>query len=143
MKQAQSGDVVQVHYTGKLKDGTIFDSSANREPLEFELGKRMMIPGFEQAVYGMQVGESKVVEIPVEEAYGPVSEDMIVEVDRQDIPADIELQLGLQLTVHQPDGQAIPVTIKDVTDTTVLLDANHVLAGKDLIFEIQVVNIDS
>jgi FKBP-type peptidyl-prolyl cis-trans isomerase 2 len=141
MAQAKSGDTVQVHYTGKLKDGTVFDSSVNREPLEFTMGKGMMIPGFEAAVHGMEVGDSKVATIPVEEAYGPASEDMLVQVERKDIPQDIELQPGLQLTMHQQNGQPIPVIVKEITDTTVTLDANHPLAGEDLIFEISLVNI--
>jgi peptidylprolyl isomerase len=141
MAQAKSGDTVQVHYTGKLKDGTVFDSSVNREPLEFTMGKGMMIPGFEVAVHGMSVGDSKVATIPVEEAYGPASEDMLVKVERKDIPQDIELQPGLQLTMHQQNGQPIPVIVKEITDTTVTLDANHPLAGEDLIFEISLVNI--
>ena len=141
MAGVKPGDVVQVHYTGKLKNGTLFDSSENREPLEFTLGRKMMIPGFEAAVLGMAVGDSKVTTIPVEQAYGPVSEDMLIRVERQEIPADIELQVGLQLTMHQSDGQPIPVVVKELTDTTVTLDANHVLAGEDLIFEIRLVGI--
>ncbi len=141
MAQAKAGDTVQVHYTGKLKDGTIFDTSVNREPLEFTMGQGMMIPGFEAAVDGMEVGNSKVTTIPVEEAYGPASEDMLVEVERKEIPADIELQEGLQLTMHQQNGQPIPVIVKKVTETTVTLDANHPLAGEDLIFEIELVKI--
>jgi len=141
MAQAKSGDKVQVHYTGKLKNGVIFDSSVDREPLEFTLGKGMMIPGFEAAVHGMAVGDSKTTTIPVEQAYGPVSEDMLVRVDRQEIPQDIELQPGLQLTMHQSNGQPIPVVVKEITDTSVMLDANHPLAGEDLVFEIQLVNI--
>ena len=141
MAHAKSGDTVQVHYTGKLKNGVVFDSSVNREPLEFIMGKGMMIPGFEAAVEGMAIGDSKVATIPVEEAYGPASEDMLVKVERKDIPQDIELQPGLQLTMHQQDGQPIPVIVKEITDTTVTLDANHPLAGEDLIFEISLVNI--
>jgi peptidylprolyl isomerase len=142
MAQAQSGNTVKVHYTGKLEDGTIFDSSVNREPLEFQLGQGQMIQGFEQAVYGMAVGESKTATIPVEQAYGPKSEDMILEVNRSEVPADLNPQVGQQLAIQQPDGHALPVTVTSVTDQTITLDANHPLAGKDLIFEIKVVEIN-
>ncbi len=142
MAQAQSGNTVKVHYTGKLEDGTVFDSSVNREPLEFKLGEGQMIQGFEQAVYGMAVGDSKTATIPSEQAYGPKSEDMILEVNRNEVPADLNPQVGQQLAIQQPDGHALPVTVTSVTDETITLDANHPLAGKDLIFEIKLVEIN-
>lgn len=141
MAQAQHGDTVKVHYTGKLDDGTVFDSSVDREPLEFTIGQGGIIPGFEQAVLGMSQGESKTETIPVENAYGPYIEEMVVTVDRQQMPAEIEPQVGQQLHLQQPDGQMIPVMITDVSNSTVTLDANHPLAGETLTFDIQLVEI--
>ena len=140
--QAKSGDTVQVHYTGRLTDGTLFDSSEGRDPLEFELGSGMVIPGFDTGIAGMNVGEKKTIHIPADDAYGPVEEDRIIQIPRTDIPADLPLEVGTQLNMHQ-DGspQVIPVTITEVTADTVTLDANHVLAGKDLVFEVELVNV--
>jgi peptidylprolyl isomerase len=142
MAQAQSGDTVKVHYTGKLEDGTVFDSSINREPLEFQLGQGQMIQGFEQAVFGMAVGDSKTATIPVEQAYGPKSEDMILEINKSEVPADLNPHVGQQLALQQPDGHALPVTVTAVSEQTITLDANHPLAGKDLIFEIRLIEIN-
>lgn len=141
MATAQTGNTVRVHYTGRLEDGTVFDSSINREPLEFQLGQGQMIQGFEQAVFGMQVGDTKVASIPVEQAYGPKSEDMIITVNRSEVPADIQPEVGQQLAIQQPNGHAVPVTVTSVTEDTITLDANHPLAGKDLTFEIKLVEI--
>lgn len=141
MAQAQRGDTVKVHYTGKLDDGTVFDSSIDREPLEFTLGQGGIIPGFEQAVLGMSTGESKTETIPSENAYGPYVEEMVLTVDRQQMPPEIEPQVGQQLHLQQPDGQMIPVMITDVSNSTVTLDANHPLAGENLTFDIQLVEI--
>jgi peptidylprolyl isomerase len=141
MKQAQHGDTVRVHYTGKLDDGTAFDSSAQREPLEFTLGQGQIIPGFENAVVGMQPGESKTETIPSEEAYGPHRDEMVIEVDRQQLPADLEPKIGQRLQVTQPDGNAVPVVVTEVNPSQVILDANHPLAGKDLTFDITLVEI--
>jgi peptidylprolyl isomerase len=140
---AKAGDNVQVHYTGKLTNGTVFDSSAGREPLEFELGSGMVIPGFDNGITGMQVGETKTIEIPVDEAYGPANPDMIITIERAEIPADIPLEVGMQLNMHQ-DGQAqpIPVIVTDLTPTNVTLDANHPLAGEALIFDLELVGIN-
>lgn len=140
---AKAGDNVQVHYTGKLTNGTVFDSSQGRQPLEFELGSGMVIPGFDAGITGMQIGESKTIEIPVDEAYGPAIPDMIITIDRNEIPADLPLEVGMQLNMHQ-DGseQPIPVVITDLTPTSVTLDANHPLAGEDLIFELELVGIN-
>jgi len=141
--QARNGDVVQVDYTGKLADGTVFDSSAERGPLEFTLGAGQMIPGFEKAVFGMKVGEKKTVTIPVDEAYGPRRDDLVVEVPREKLPSDMTPEVGQQLGIKQPDGRTAIVTITNVSDNnTVTIDANHPLAGKDLTFEIELVKIN-
>jgi peptidylprolyl isomerase len=141
MSQAKQGDTVKVHYTGKLKDGSVFDSSANREPLEFTLGAGNMIPGFEQAVVGMDAGEKKTTEIPVDQAYGQKREDMIISVPRENVPGDIQPEVGQQLAIQQQGGQQVPVTVTEVTEDKVVLDANHPLAGQDLVFEIEVVEV--
>lgn len=142
MAQAKSGDTVQVHYTGRLDDGTVFDSSQGREPLEFQVGSGMVIPGFDNGVAGMNIGEKKTIHIPADDAYGPVQDEMILKIPRTDIPADIPLEIGTQLNMHQDGaGQVVPVTITDVTVDTVVLDANHVLAGKDLVFEVELVGM--
>jgi len=139
--QARNGDVVQVDYTGKLADGTVFDSSIGREPLEFTLGAGQMIPGFEKAVFGMKVGEKKTVTIPAGEAYGPYRDDLVAEISREKLPSDVTPQIGQQLVMRQPDGREITVTITKVSDETITVDANHFLAGKDLTFEIELVKI--
>ncbi|MBW4578814.1 MAG: peptidylprolyl isomerase [Tildeniella nuda ZEHNDER 1965/U140] len=141
MAQAKTGDTVKVHYTGKLDDGTVFDSSADREPLEFTLGSGSIIPGFERAVLGMSMGESKTEIIPIDDAYGPHLEEMVVVVDRQQMPVEIEPQIGQQLQLQQQDGQVLPVVITDVSNAAVTLDANHPLAGEALTFDIKLVEI--
>lgn len=142
MTAAKSGNTVKVHYTGKLKDGTVFDSSLQRnEPLEFTLGQGNMIAGFEKAVDGMQVGDTTVADIPVTEAYGEVRDDMILEVPKKDVPENITPEVGQRLAVQQKDGQSIPVTISKVSEESITLDANHPLAGKDLVFEIELLEI--
>ena len=141
MSQAKQGDTVKVHYTGKLQDGNVFDSSVNREPLQFTLGAGNMIPGFEQAVQGMNVGDKKTAEIPSEQAYGEKREDMIISVPRENVPGDIQPEVGQQLAIQQQGGQQVPVTVTEVTEEKVVLDANHPLAGKDLVFEIELVEI--
>ncbi len=141
MVQAKVGDTVKVHYTGKLDDGTIFDSSVNSDPLQFTLGEGSIIPGFEQAVIGMAPGDAKTQHIPLDQAYGPYVEEMAVTVDRQQMPTDIEPEVGQQLQIQQPTGQVIPVVITNISDDTVTLDANHPLAGEDLTFEIELVEI--
>ncbi|WKN41926.1 FKBP-type peptidyl-prolyl cis-trans isomerase [Tunicatimonas pelagia] len=141
MTAAKAGDTVQVHYTGTLTDGTEFDSSRKRnEPLQFTLGKGQMIAGFEKAVDGMNVGESKQVNIPSQEAYGEVKKEMIMEVSKGDFPPDITPAVGQQLAVNA-QGQQVPVTITEIKDDKVVLDANHPLAGKDLLFDIELVKI--
>ncbi len=141
MAQAKPGDTVKIHYTGRLEDGTVFDSSANREPLEFTLDGGQVIPGFEQAVLGMTPGESKTEKIPMDQAYGPHRPEMVLEVSRQQMPPELQPEVGQQLQVQQPDGQTIPVFVTEVTESTVTLDANHPLAGEDLTFDIELVEI--
>jgi peptidylprolyl isomerase len=141
MSNVNKGDTIKVHYTGKLDDGSVFDSSAEREPLQFTLGKGQLIPGFEDGVIGMGVGDSKTVKIPAEEAYGPLKEDLIVNIEKGQVPEHIKPEPGLQLQIKQPDGAMINVLITDVTDTHVTLDANHPLAGKDLTFDLELVEI--
>jgi peptidylprolyl isomerase len=141
MPQAKAGDTVKVHYTGKLTDGTVFDSSQGREPLQFTIGSGQVIPGFEEAVTGMSTGESKTTEIPAEKAYGPHHAEMVMEVPRQHVPADIEPEVGQKLQVGTPSGQPLLVTITSVTETSVVLDANPPLAGQDLIFDITLMEI--
>ena len=141
MSKVKDGDTVKVHYTGTLKDGSVFDTSAEREPLEFKLGEGQLIPGFEKAVIGMEEGDSTKIDIPVEEAYGEAREDLIINVPKDQLPEDVEPEVGMQLQVNQPDGQPVPVRIAEITDDELKLDANHPLAGKDLSFEIEVVEI--
>lgn len=141
MTQAKQGDTVTVHYTGKLDDGTVFDSSEGRDPLEFSIGAGNVIPGFEQAVIGMSPGDAKTTTIVSEEAYGPYYDDRVVVVDRQQIPAELPVDIGAQLQIQQQGGMVIPVIVTDVTDGEVTLDANHPLAGENLTFEIRLVAI--
>jgi FKBP-type peptidyl-prolyl cis-trans isomerase 2 len=142
MSQVKAGDTVRVHYTGTLDDGTRFDSSRERnEPLQFSLDGCSVIPGFEKAVLGMEPGESAVARIPQEEAYGERNEDLVLTIERGELPPKLEPQVGQRLHSHQPDGQPVSVTITAVSDETVTLDANHPLAGKDLIFDIELVEI--
>ena len=138
---AKNGDVVKVDYTGTLTDGTVFDTSIGRMPLEFTLGAGQMIPGFEKAVLGMKIGEKKTFTIPAEEAYGERSENLIMEIPRDQMPADLNPQVGQQLQSTTTEGGIVVVVVIKVTDTTVTVDANHPLAGKDLTFEIELVNI--
>lgn len=139
--QAQNGDIVQVHYTGTLENGTVFDTSEGGEPLEFTLGQGRMIPGFEQAVLGMKIGESKTVTIPADEAYGPYSDDMVQVINREELTNIPNPEVGQQLYGSQTDGTTITGTITNVTDTTVTVDFNPPLAGKDLTFEIELMSI--
>jgi len=141
MTQAKYGDTVTVHYTGKLDDGTVFDSSIEREPLQFAIGGGNLIPGFEQAVIGMSPGESKTQSIPAAEAYGDHYSEMVVVVSREQVPPEMPISLGQQLQIQQSDGQIVPVLITDMTEDDITLDANHPLAGEDLVFEIQLLAI--
>lgn len=141
MAVATNGDTVAVHYTGSLADGTIFDSSREREPLSFTVGEGQVIAGFNDAVQGMNVGESVKVTIPATQAYGEYNEQFVINVPPADIPAEIQVEVGMDLQLHQEDGGAIPVRVTDVSDESVTLDANHPLAGQDLTFEIELVSI--
>ncbi len=141
MTQAKAGDTVRIHYTGTLQDGSVFDSSDGRDPLEFELGSGQIIPGLDRAVDGMATGEQKTVTIPSDEAYGDYQSDARQSVPREQIPEDIPLDLGTMLQMQTPDGRAVPVQVADVTEESVTLDANHPLAGKDLTFAVEVVSV--
>lgn len=141
MTEVKSGDKVAIHYTGTLLDGTTFDSSDGREPLEFEVGSGQIIPGLDVALPGMKVGDKKIVKIDSKDAYGPLNPDMRQAIPRDGIPADIPLEVGIQLQMQTPDGQAMPVTVVELDEATVTLDANHPLAGKDLQFDIELMKI--
>ncbi len=141
MTQAKDGDLVRVHYTGKLDDGEVFDTSANQAPLEFTLGKDEVIEGFRQAVVGMEPGDSKIVKIDPESGYGPHIPEMVIEVERENLPDDLDPDVGQQLKVEQDDGSSRIVTVVEKTEKTISLDANHPLAGKNLTFEIELVDI--
>ncbi|WP_236980014.1 FKBP-type peptidyl-prolyl cis-trans isomerase [Membranihabitans maritimus] len=142
MSNAKSGDTVKVHYTGKLKDGSIFDSSRDREPLEFKLGAGMMIPGFDKAVDGMKIGDSITTEISANDAYGEKSDEMVIDIPKDQLPEGINPEIGQQLTMQHPSGQSIPVVVTKVEEASIEIDANHPLAGKDLIFDIELVSIN-
>jgi FKBP-type peptidyl-prolyl cis-trans isomerase 2 len=141
MQQVKSGDTVRVHYHGKLTNGTTFDSSEGREPLEFEVGSGMVIAGFDNGVTGMAVGDKKTVEIPVDEAYGAKQDDLIMEFPKSNFPADMVPEVGMSLNMSNGSGQNFPVVIKEVKDDVVLLDANHPLSGEDLVFDLELVEI--
>lgn len=141
MSNAKNGDMVKVHYTGTLEDGTVFDSSAESEPLEFTLGNGQLIKGFEDAVLGMSVGEKKQVKISYDEAYGTRKDELILKFDRAAFPPSIEPREGLVLNLKSPEGRLIVAEIKEISGDSVTLDANHPLAGKDLTFEINLMEI--
>jgi peptidylprolyl isomerase len=141
MTQPKQGDKVQVHYTGTLPDGTQFDSSVGGEPLEFTIGAGQLIPGFEQAVTEMAVGESRTVTIPADDAYGPRYDELLQEVPRELIPETIELSEGLALQGQAPDGHPMRYTVVAFTEEKVTLDGNHPLAGEDLVFELELLAI--
>ena len=141
MQQAKEGDVVKVHYTGKLTSGELFDSSTDREPLEFTIGAGQMIKGFDAALPGMLVGDKKTINIPAADAYGERSEEAIINFPKENVPPDMKLEPGMTLTLSNQAGQPIPVIVIELTDDAVILDANHFLAGKDLIFDIELMEI--
>ena len=141
MTQVKPGDTVRIHYTGTLADGSTFDSSAGRDPLEFTVGSGQIIPGLDIALPGMAVGDKKVAEVPCAQAYGEADPNARQAVPRAEIPADIPLDLGTQLQVQTPTGQVMQVVVAEVTDTEVTLDANHPLAGRDLTFAIELMDI--
>ncbi len=141
MTKAEHGNTVHIHYTGKFTDGTVFDSSEGRDPLAFELGSGQVIPGLDKAMRGMKVGDKQTVEIVAAEAYGPHHPEGIQKVERSQLPPEIEIKVGAQLQATAQDGQAINLVIIEADDATVTMDANHPLAGKDLVFEVVLVSI--
>ena len=141
MSQAKKGDSVKIHYTGKLADGTVFDSSAGRDPLDFTLGGGQVIAGFEEAVLGMVIGDKKTVTIPSHKAYGEKNEEMVIEVPRSQVPPDLNPEVDQKLQMGGPNGELIVVTVVEVNDEVVILDANPPLAGKDLTFELELMAI--
>jgi FKBP-type peptidyl-prolyl cis-trans isomerase 2 len=141
MQQVKEGDTVKVHYHGRLTDGTTFDSSQGREPLEFKVGEGMVIKGFDNGVMGMAVGDKRTIEIQVEDAYGPEDPQMIMEFPVDRFPADMKPEVGMQLNMSNGSGQNFPVIIREIKGVTVMLDANHPLAGEDLIFDLELVEI--
>ncbi len=142
MKQVQKGDTIKVHYHGRLEDGSTFDTSANREPLEFKVGSGMVIKGFDDGVTGMSVGEKKTIHIPAAEAYGEVIDEQIIVFPLDKFPEDLKPEPGMQLQMNDGQGHVVPVVIIAVTESEVTLDANHPLAGKTLIFDLELVNIE-
>ncbi len=141
MTHVKTGDTVRIHYTGTLTDGSVVDASEGRDPLEFEVAAGQIIPGLDAALPGMTVGEKKVVEVPCAQAYGEANPQAVQAVPRAEVPADLPLEVGTQLQVQTTEGQVLPVTIVEVTEEAVTLDANHPLAGKDLTFAIELVSI--
>lgn len=141
MSKVKANDTVRVHYTGKLADGRVFDSSQDREPLEFTLGQGQIIPGFEKGVIDMAVAEKKTINIPSSEAYGERREDMMQEVPKEQLPPDIKPEVGMGLVSQTPQGQEMRLTVAEVKDETIVVDANHPLAGEDLTFEVELVEI--
>jgi peptidylprolyl isomerase len=142
MTKVENGDTVRIHYTGTLLDGSTFDSSKGRDPLEFVVGSRHVIAGLDVALPGMAVGEKKTVKAPCKEAYGPIDPGQRQAVPRAAIPSEVPLELGMKLQMQTPEGQALMVQVVDIGDAEVTLDANHALAGLDLTFDIELVSID-
>ena len=141
MAQAAVGDNVKVHYKGSLDDGSVFDSSEGREPLAFQVGSGQVISGFDDAVTGLEVGQSRTVRMPPEEAYGPVQEGLVIEVPKEDLPEGMPMELGMQLQAQNPDGQMVVLSLVEIKENTVMLDGNHELAGQALTFEVELVEI--
>jgi peptidylprolyl isomerase len=141
--QAKQGDNVQIHYTGRLTNGEQFDSSSGREPLAFQLGSGMVIKGFDDGVTGMTVGEKKTINIPSAEAYGELNEEMVFEFPKSNLPPEMEVEVGMQLMMNNGEGQQLPVVVREVKEETLIIDANHPLAGQELIFDLELVAIDA
>ena len=141
MSQVKQNDTVRVHYTGKLTDGQVFDSSLEREPIEFTMGQGQLIPGFEKGLLDMKVNEKKTIEIPSEEAYGEPRQELIQEVDKSQLPDEIKPEPGMGLVSKSPDGREMNLVVKEVKDDSIVVDGNHPLAGKDLVFDLEVVEI--
>jgi len=142
MAQARSGDHVRVHFTGRLDDGTVFATSEMSEPLKFTLGGSEVLPQIEEAVEGMESGETKTVYIPSEEAFGPRREDLVQEIPKESLPLGMDVEVGQQLWIDQPNDEPLLVSVADVTDDAVTLDANHPLAGEDLTFDLELVTVN-
>jgi FKBP-type peptidyl-prolyl cis-trans isomerase 2 len=142
MQQVQNGDKVKVHYHGTLRNGETFDSSKGREPLEFTVGSGQVIKGFDEGVKGMKVGDKKTVEIAVKDAYGEKQQEMMIEFPKDQFPADMNPEVGMQLMMSNGSGQNFPVTVAEIREGSVVLDANHPLAGQDLIFDLELVSIE-
>lgn len=138
----KANDKVQVHYKGSLTTGEVFDSSEGKAPLEFTLGTGQIIPGFESAVLGMQVEETKTINIPAAEAYGEAKDELVQEIPNAQLSPDLKLEVGMQLMSKTPEGQEIPIVVKEVKEETFIVDANHPLAGKDLVFDLTLVGIN-
>jgi len=141
MAQARTGDHVKLNYTGKLDDGTVFATSAEANPLEFTLGNGTMLSAIEEAVEGMETGETKTVYVPADEAFGPWREELVQEIPKDSLPEEIDLEIGERLWVDQPGTDPVMVSVMDVSDSTVTLDANHPLAGEDLVFDLELVDV--
>ena len=141
MEQVKEGDVVRVHYTGKLTNGEQFDSSEGRDPLEFTVGGGQMIKGFDDAMPGMKVGDKKTINILPQDAYGDKDESAMIPFPKENIPPDMKLEPGMQLQLRNESGQPFPVTVAEIKDDVVILDANHMLAGKELVFDIELMEI--
>lgn len=142
MSVAKNGDNVTVHYTGKLTNGTQFDSSVGRDPLGFTVGAGQMIKGFDAAIPGMAIGDKKTINIPAAEAYGEKDPTAIIEFPKANVPADMQLEVGMQLTLSNQHGQPFPVVVLEIKDEVIVLDANHHLAGEELVFDIELVSIN-
>ena len=137
MSQVKENDTVKVHYTGKLQDGQVFDSSVDREPLEFTLGQGMLIPGFEKGIIDMKVEEKKTINIPKDEAYGDVQKELFQAVPKDQLPQEIKPEVGMGLVSKNPDGSERQLRVAEVNDDHIVVDANHPLAGKDLVFDLE------
>ena len=141
MSQIKQNDTVRVHYTGKLVDGQVFDSSLEREPLEFTMGQGQLIPGFEKGLLDMKVSEKKTITIPADEAYGQPRTELVQEVDKSQLPAEIKPEVGMGLVSTSPEGQEMNLMVTEVKENSIVVDGNHPLAGKDLVFDLEVIEI--
>ena len=141
MAKAKANDKVKVHYKGTLKNGEVFDSSEGRDPLEFTLGQGQVIPGFENGIQGMEINEVKTIDIPAAQAYGEIKQELIQIVPKANVPEEIKPEVGMRLVSKTPNGQEIPIIVTEVAEETITIDANHPLAGKDLVFEVTLVEI--
>lgn len=142
MQQVKNGDKIKVHYHGKLTSGETFDKSEGREPLAFEVGSGMVIRGFDDGVIGMAVGEKKTIQIPVYEAYGPKNPEMIVNMPKDRFPADLQIEVGMPLLMSDQNGQQFQVVVSEILEDSITLDANHPLAGQELVFDLELVEIE-